>query len=119
VARADGPASAGIASGTIRGSPSCTAPSAGGGGKIIRSAIRNSTTPPAICSDRSDRFISRRKRSPTNMKVSSSPKAISTSRRITRARRSGATGRRALAKIGILPNGSVISSSRMVAEANV
>jgi hypothetical protein len=53
------------------------------------------------------------------MKVSSSPKAISTSRRITRARRSGATGRRALAKIGILPNGSVISSSRMVAEANV
>ena len=52
-----------------------------------------------------------------NMKVSSSRKAISTSRTITSVRRSGATLHSALAKIGMLPKGSVISSSRMVAEA--
>ncbi len=53
------------------------------------------------------------------MKPSSSPKAISTSRRITRRRRAGATAFSALAKIGMLPTGSVISSSRTVAEAKL
>ena len=119
VASADGPASAGIASGTISGSPCSGAASGCSEGKIMRSAIKNSTTAPAICSDRSLRFIRRKKPSPTNMKVSSSKKAISTSRRMTHMRRSGATPRKALTKIGMLPNGSVISSSKTVADAKV
>jgi hypothetical protein len=53
------------------------------------------------------------------MKASSSKKAISTSRRMTRMRRSGATPLRAFTKIGMLPNGSVMSSSSTVAEAKV
>ena len=85
----------------------------------MRSAIKNSTTAPAICSDRSLRFITRRNSAPKNRNTSSRANAISTSRRITRARRSGATPRRALAKMGMLPSGSVISRSRMVADAKV
>ena len=85
----------------------------------MRSAIKNRITPPPICSDSSLRFITRKKLSPMNMKVSSSKKAISTSRKMTRARRSGATCMRALAKIGMLPIGSVIRISKMVAEAKV
>lgn len=85
----------------------------------MRRAIRNSTTAPAICSDRSLRFMTCKNCAPKNKNTNSSAKAISTSRRITRARRSGATPRRALAKMGMLPSGSVISSSRMVADAKV
>ncbi len=119
VASADGPAMAGIANGTIKGSPvSC--PSAGPSrGKIIRSAIRNSTMPPAICNDRSVRLIMRKNASPKNMNTSNNAKAMPTSRSTTRLRRSGATGRRAEMKMGMLPSGSVISSSRTVADANV
>ena len=47
VARADGPAIAGIAKGTIKGSPCGSGSEPAGGGKIIRSAIKNNTTPPA------------------------------------------------------------------------
>ena len=85
----------------------------------MRSAIRNITTAPASCSASGDRFITRRKPSPRNMKASSSTKAISTSRRITRGRRAMGTLLSALAKMGMLPSGSVISSSKMVAEAKV
>ena len=85
----------------------------------MRKAIRNRITPPPICSANSDRFITSRKRSPTNMKVSSSTNAIRISRRITHGLRWGATCFRAFAKIGILPTGSVINTNRMVAEAKV
>ena len=116
---AEGPAMAGMASGTISGSPSNSGTCDGGGGKIMRKAIRNITTPPATCSDRPLRLSTRRKPSPRNMKVSNTPNAMLISRRITRERRSGATFFSALAKIGMLPNGSVISSNRMVAETKV
>ena len=119
VAMAEGPASAGMAKGTISGSPGRSVGGPASGGKIMRSAIRKSTTAPAICSDRSLRFITRRNCAPKNKNTSSSANAISTSRRITRARRSGATPRSALAKMGMLPSGSVISSSKMVADAKV
>ena len=85
----------------------------------MRSAIKNRITPPAICSESALKFITRKKPSPTNMKISSSANAISTSRTITSGRRSGATFLSALAKIGMLPNGSVIRISRMVAEAKL
>ena len=85
----------------------------------MRSAIKNKMTPPPICSASSLRFITRKKLSPTNMKVSSSANAISISRKITRGRRSGATCLSALAKMGMLPTGSVISTSKMVADQNV
>ena len=119
VASAEGPASAGTASGTIRGSVVVSSAGAGGGGNTMRSAIRNSTTAPASCNDSCDRFITRRKPSPRNMKASSSTKAINTSRRITRGRRAIGTLLSALAKMGMLPSGSVIRSSKMVAETKV
>ena len=119
VARALGPAMAGTARGTISGSSICSGSMLSGGGNTMRKAIRNRITPPPICSASSERFITSRKRSPTNMKVSSSTKAIRISRRITHGLRSGATCLSALAKIGMLPTGSVISTSRMVAEAKV
>ena len=85
----------------------------------MRSAIRNRITPPPICRDSSLRFITRKNPSPTNIKVSKSAKAIRISRRMTQGRRCGATCLSALANIGMLPTGSVISSNKMVAEANV
>jgi len=52
VASADGPAIAGIASGTISGSlPVCVPKTPSGCEKTMRSAIRNRITPPAIVSD--------------------------------------------------------------------
>src|SRR5471032_244574 len=118
VASADGPASAGIASGTISGSPPRESPPIGpsGCGKIIRKAIRNNTIPPPNRNDKSVRLIARRKRSPTSMNNSRIPKAIATSRKITTRLRSFATPRNALMKIGILPSGSVIRMSSTVAE---
>jgi hypothetical protein len=53
------------------------------------------------------------------MKASSTAKAISTSRRITRLRRACGTALRLLTKIGMFPSGSVISNSKMVAEAKL
>ena len=53
------------------------------------------------------------------MKMSNKRNAISTSRTMTNGRRCGGTLRRALAKMGMLPNGSVISSNKTVAEAKV
>ncbi|ETP66910.1 hypothetical protein BDSB_14595 [Burkholderia dolosa PC543] len=122
VASADGPASAGIASGTMNGSPPArgSLPSAPSGcGKIIRSAIRNSTIPPPSRSDRSVRLIIRRKRSPTTMKNSRITNAIPTSRRISFTRRSRGTSRIAVMNSGMLPSGSVISTSSTVADRNV
>jgi hypothetical protein len=108
-----------MASGTISGSPRSSVTSDLGGGKIMRSAIRNKITPPPICSDSSLRPITRKNPSPTNMKVSSNRKAIITSLRITHGRRCGATCLRALANIEMLPMGSVIRISKMVAETKV
>ena len=118
VASADGPASAGIASGTMSGSPPRVSPPNGpsGCGKTMRIAIRNSTIPPPIRNDWSVRLIMRRKRSPTTMKISRIANAIATSRRMTIARRFGATPRRQLMKSGMLPSGSVIRISRTVAD---
>ena len=74
------------------------------------------------------KFITRKKPSPTNMKVSSSANANEGQqqrkrnqhlRKITSGRRAGATFLSALAKTGILPNGSVIRISRMVVEAKL
>ena len=53
---------------------------------------------------------------PTSMKTSRIANAIATSRRITIGRRFGATRARQLMKIGMLPSGSVIRISRMVAD---
>src|SRR3984893_2779241 len=108
VASADGPASAGMANGTISGSPPRESPPIGpsGCGKIIRNAIRNNTIPPPRRNDKSVRLIARRKRSPTSMNTS----------KIPIRRRSFATPRNALMKIGILPSGSVIRMSSTVAE---
>ena len=119
VAMAEGPAKAGMAKGTIKGSATGTGVSWGGGGKIIRKAIKNSTTAPPICRETSDKLKAFRNDCPANMKASSRPKAINTSRTMTRARRSGGTARSEFTKIGMLPSGSVISSSKMVAEAKV
>src|ERR1700710_715156 len=118
VASADGPASAGMANGTISGSPPRESPPIGpsGCGKIMRKAIRNNTIPPPSRNDKSVRLIARRKRSPTSMNTSKIPKAMATSRKITTRRRSFATPRNALMKIGILPSGSVIRMSSTVAE---
>ena len=119
VARAEGPASAGMASGTISGSWLGTGLSGVGGPKIMRSAIKNSTRAPPMSSETSDKLIARRKACPANMKASSTTKAISTSRTMTRLRRWAGTALRLFTKIGILPNGSVISRSKMVAEAKL
>jgi hypothetical protein len=53
------------------------------------------------------------------MKVSSSMKAISISRKITQGLRAGATCLSALAKSGMLPIGAMIGISKMVAQAKV
>ena len=119
VANAEGPAMAGMARGTISGSTNCSVSCAAGGGKTMRSAIKNKITPPPICSDKSLKFMTRKKPSPTNIKVSSNRKAIEISRRMTLARRCGATCLSALANTGMLPTGSVMSTSKMVAEAKV
>ena len=119
VASADGPASAGTAKGTISGSSKISASCVAAGGKTMRSAIKNKITPPPICKDKSLRFITRKKPSPTNINVSSKKNAIRISRKMTRARRSGATCLSALANTGILPTGSVMSTSKIVAEAKV
>ena len=73
-------------------------------------------TPPATSSERSDRCMTCRKLSPTNMKANSTQKAMPTSRTATRVRRSLGTARMMGMKMGKLPSGSSTSSSRMRAE---
>ena len=85
----------------------------------MRRAIKNKITPPAICNASGLKFMTRRKLSPMNMKTSSRANAIKTSRKMTRGLRLDGTFLKALAKIGMLPNGSVMSSSKIVAEAKV
>ena len=63
--------------------------------------------------------MTRIKTSPVNMKASSSAKAINTSRKMTHGMRWGGTFFSAFANIGMLPNGSVVSSSKIVAETKV
>ena len=73
VASAEGPAIAGIASGTMKGSPVPPSPKTPPAlGNTILNAIRNRMTPPAIDSDASDRCISARNALPPNRKTSSS-----------------------------------------------
>jgi hypothetical protein len=72
---------------------------------------QNKIPPPAMCSASELRFMTGRKPSPINMKTSSRPKAINTSRKITNGLRCGERFVCGLAKIGMLPNGSVTSSS--------
>lgn len=75
--------------------------------------------PPPMRSDRSVRFIIRRKRSPTTMKNSRITNAIPTSRRISFTRRSRGTLRIAEMNSGMLPSGSVISRRSTVADRKV
>ena len=72
-----------------------------------------------MSSDTSDKPSADKKPCPANIKPSSTAKAIKTSRTMTRARLAWGTAFRALANRGMLPSGSVISSSKMVAEAKL
>ena len=91
VANAEGPAIAGIAKGTIKGSSRVSGSSLAGGGNTIRKAIKNKITPPPICSANSLKFMRRKKLSPTNIKLNNKTNAIITSRKITHGLRSGET----------------------------
>src|ERR1700712_1607124 len=82
----------------------------------MRSAIRKSTIPPPSRNDKSVKLMARRKRSPATMNSSKMPKAMPHPLKITIRRRSFATPRKALMKIGMLPSGSVIRTSRIVAD---
>ena len=119
VARAEGPAIEGTASGTMSGSTSISVSATAGGGNTMRRAIKNKITPPPICRASSERFMTRKKPSPTNIKASSKKNAMLISRKMTLGRRSGATCLSALANTGILPTGSVMSTNKMVAETKV
>ena len=114
VASADGPASAGIARGTMNGSAPSVRPSTPSGcGKIMRIEISSRITAPPMRSATSDRCSAVRKWRPKNMKISSSTNAIAHSRITMRGRREMGTGLSTLANSGTLPKGSVTSSSRM------
>ena len=85
----------------------------------MRRAIKNRITPPAICKASALKFITRKKPSPMNMKTSNRPNAISTSRKMTSGLRLAGTFFSELTNMGILPNGSVMSSSKIVADAKM
>ena len=114
VANEDGPASAGIASGTINGSlsPSTSPKTPPSCGNTIRRAIKNKMTPPPMRRETSDNCMAERKCLPKNINNINKIKAIAHSRTTTRQRLSGATCESALTKIGMLPNGSVTSISK-------
>ena len=116
VANADGPANAGIASGTINGSccESVVSPNTPPGcGNTMRIAIRNRITPPPMRRETSDNCMAARKCRPKNMNRRSNKNAIAHSRTTTRQRFSAGTFANALANSGTLPNGSVTRNSRM------
>src|SRR5512133_1945227 len=115
---AEGPAMKGTASGTRKGSP-WTGRSVGpsGWGNTIFSAMRKRITPPAMPSEVSVRCMRRNTVWPKRAKNSRMAKANSTSRMMIRWRRAGSTWRSSPMKTGMLPRGSVTSTSRMMAEA--
>lgn len=85
----------------------------------MRKAIRNNTTAPAICNERSLRLTSSRNCLPKNMNVRSKQKAMKTSRKIIRTRLCAGTLRKLLIKMGMFPIGSVISNKSIKAEVKV
>ena len=114
-----GPAIAGTARGTMNGSPARTSSDPPVGGKIIRMAIRKSTTPPANCrltllNPNADRNVSPENRNPRRI-----TNAIACSRTITRQRLAASMGRNELANSGMFPSGSRISISNTKADTKV
>ena len=112
VVSVDGPAISGIASGTMKGSPS--GPSAKAEwcvGKIICMAIRNSTMPPATDMAVRSSASAETKYLPNSRKKTMIPSAMNSSRAITARRRSSPTFLSALMNSGMLPSGSMTSVS--------
>jgi drug/metabolite transporter (DMT)-like permease len=119
VARADGPAISGTASGTMSGSPLGCGPKAPSGwAKTMRMAIMKRITPPAMDNDVSERCMSSRSARPNIMKSARIAAAIAHSRTITRRRRGAATSASIAFTSGTLPNGSITSRSNITAETN-
>ena len=114
-----GPATNGIARGTINGSRSRSSAGAPGCGKIILSAIRNRMMPPAMARPSCEMPSRPSSAGPAKRNVTRIASAMSISRAITQRRRAGGTGASAARNIGTLPAGSMTRKSRTKAESTL
>src|SRR5690625_387115 len=119
---ADGPATPGMASGTMNGSPPLVLPKMrlpSAGGNTRRMPIKKSTMPPAMLTESCLSCSNCRMYWPPTRKPSSTTSAINSSRTITKRRRLGGTSLSRLRNSWILPSGSITRNSRMPAESAV
>src|SRR6478735_4489786 len=116
----EGPATSGIAMGTMKGSPPGSSPiRPSGGGKIMRRPIRNSTMPPAMDTDSWRRCISSSAYLPPHRNTISTTSAMNSSRASTMRRRCSGKGLSNPRNTGMFPSGSRIRNSSSAAEAMV